>query len=153
MFRRPPPCRGRNAALADEGGSAWGYGRTYQNNWNNECRWYDTQHDFGGPYGCYQGVWSDTQANWGDGVSVYEYAQRQTWGICCGDQGINVYYAYFGSYPGSDSDVWHAEVNHYYPGDLSGTWPVNVIGYAYHYGNGAGFIYTESMWGSEYHEP
>ena len=145
------PVRDSNA---DEGGASWGYGKTYQNNWYTNCQWYDTQHDFGGPYGCYRGVWSDTEAYYGDGVSVYEYAQHQTYGICCGGQGVAVFYAFFGDYPVSDTDDEYASVNHYYCGEGScGGWKVNVIGYAYHYGNGAGYIYTESMWGAEYHEP
>ena len=40
---------------------------------------------------------------------------------------------------------------HYYCGDYSCSWPVNVIGWAYHYGpNGTDYIYTQGVWGSQY---
>ncbi len=152
---------GREQVAANEAGEWWGYSKTYQNNWTDECQWYDTQHDFGGPYGCYKGVWSDTDSYSPTGqVSVYEYAQKQAWGYCCYPYtAIAVFYQYFDPYPAAYSATNYVTTGgvHYYPGDLNGEWDVNVIGYAYHYYGPSGgsnpYVYTESVWGGEYTEP
>lgn|GEM_PF-5273190 len=144
--------RHEDGAMADQGGAPWGLGQTYQSTWHGDCQWYDTAHDFGGPYGCWQSVWSDTTATYGDNVTVYEYALRQNYVLLPENAGTAVTYVSFGASPSSDSGTGYAYTSHYYCGDYSCAWPTNVIGYGYHYGNGAQYIYTESNWGCQYVE-
>jgi hypothetical protein len=140
---------GFQEASADEGGAYWGYGKTYQNNWNASCQWYDVQHDDMSDQSCYQGVWSDTSTYDGSSAEVSEYAQHQTWGSS--GNVVHVYYVGFGAIPLTGYGNGYVSVNHYYCGDVSCHWPVNVIGYAYHYGpNGNDYIYTQSLWGNQY---
>ena len=61
------------------------------------------------------------------------------------------YTMYRGAYPSDSSGYGLVSTNHYYCGDLNCQWPVNVIGFAYHYGPGPNDLsYTEAQWGSQY---
>ena len=141
------------SASADEYGSYWGYGKTYQNHQNSVCHWYDTAHDTMSDKSCYQGVWSDTTRYDGTFAQVAEFAEHQFQYCTTGGSFCSVTYSYFGEYPYDRSSQWgYISTNgaHYYCGDIYCNWPVNVIGYAYHYGpNGSDYIYTQSMWGSQ----
>lgn len=75
---------------ADGGGSSWGYGETWQTSYYYDCQWYDNEHD-DGQYGCWRGVSSTTESNWGDGVQLYQSALRQHWGLYPGETGTYVY--------------------------------------------------------------
>lgn len=136
------------AAQANEVGSPWGYSKTYQNNYYSYCHWYDSFHDTMSDHSCYRGVWSNTQV-YGPGMSeVREFASRQTYGAV--GNAVKVYYAFFGAYPSDVTGTGLVTTDHYC-GDQSCLWPVNVIGFAYHYGPGPNDLsYTEAQWGSQY---
>ncbi len=140
-------------AFADESGSYWGYGKTYQDNQVSVCHWYDTAHNTMSDKPCYKGVWSDTMRYNGIFAKVVEFAQQFQY-CTSGGNFCHVTYTYFRDMPYDQSSQWgYISTNsiHYYCGALSCNWPVNVIGYAYHYGpNGSDYIYTQSMWGSQY---
>lgn len=114
-------------------------GKTYQNNWASNCRWWDGIHTDGSDP-CYKGVWSDTTSAFGSyyQVKVNEYAEHHNLS-CYGSppyqvcQGI---YTWFGSYPASSTGWGYATVNHYcggWPFPCSGNQPINVRGYAHHW--------------------
>jgi len=144
-----------STAHADTVYPYWGTTKTYQNNQNSDCRWYDVAHDSMSDQSCYQGVWSDTTtySYYGGQASVQEYALKQSWAYAggAGNYTIQVFYAYFGSQPSYASGNPYATTNHFYAGDAGGQWPVNVIGEAYHYGpSGAPSAHTSALWGAQY---
>ena len=140
----------QRVAYADSASADWGYGQITQMYWTANCRWWDVQHDYISDWHCYTGVASYThEYALGYTAKVEENALAQ--GVVC-DQGddCNVLYQYIPGTPSIVSAVNLAETSEYYCGPNC-AWPVNVIGFAYHYGPVPGeFLYTEANWGAQY---
>ena len=105
-------------------------GKTYQNNWDSDCRWFSTP---GHPdhSGCYRGVWSDTDTPSAQTAKVSEWAWSYQW-VCVGGC-MNVWVEML-PVPKTQQATSYATVNHCC-GSWNGIseWPVNVYGQGQHW--------------------
>ena len=108
-----------------------GVGKTYQNNYEAQCRWFDYPgHTDPGP--CYKGVWSDTDHS-GSQVRVQERAEKVDY-TCWDLQNCGgVFYVPHGAAASDSTATSYVSTSHYYEGWGGGSFPVNVRGWANHY--------------------
>lgn len=130
-----------------------GSGGTYQNNYADECQWYDYRSGSGDP--CWRGVYSFTDTPSGQTAYVYQMAAKQGdncaaggWPGGSGECG-NWYHFFpppYYYYESSASSF--TSTTHYFCGYQSCGWPVNVVGYANHYNltySYSWYFYTEAL--------
>ncbi len=117
----------RSASADTQYNASGDMGRTYQNNWNSSCTWWD-----GGtsPRPCYKGVWSDTVTwTWAETAQVSEWANHH-YNFCVGEY-CQPSWSDFGDQPSTVIGAYEAATNHYYSGWLGQS--VQVRGWARHW--------------------